>query len=200
MKKLIFSLCLVGSYSFADDVAVPNTFSPDTTISSSQMNANFTALVDESNENDSRLAAAEGSIQSLTALVEGRTYTWLGYTQDTFPYDAASYRTSLFTANNFCKAQFGNSAAQVATTEILAAVSAANQLPLPLSAALVAPVYSAAATGTNSTISYAIDYWGVASSGTADWCLLSSLGDFSCNVSQGSAWSNYLLACVTQSQ
>ena len=59
MKKLIFSLCLLGSYSFADDVAVPNTFSPDTTISSSEVNANFTALVDESNENDARIQALE---------------------------------------------------------------------------------------------------------------------------------------------
>ena len=54
-------MLLVSTAALADDINVPNTFTADTTISSSQMNANFEALVQESNENDSRIANLEAS-------------------------------------------------------------------------------------------------------------------------------------------
>ena len=76
----------------ADDVSVPNTFTADTTISSSQVNGNFDALVQESNENDARLAAAESDVVALTSSVSQPSYTWLGYTSQTFPYDVNTNR------------------------------------------------------------------------------------------------------------
>ena len=68
-------LIAVSQSARADDVSVPNTFTADTTISSSQMNANFEALVQESNENDAlivdhenRITTLEGALPQVTLL------------------------------------------------------------------------------------------------------------------------------------
>ena len=58
-------LIAVSHSARADDVSVPNTFTADTTISSSQMNANFEALVQESNENDALIVDQENRITTL---------------------------------------------------------------------------------------------------------------------------------------
>ena len=58
-------LIAVSQSARADDVSVPNTFTADTTISSSQMNANFEALVQESNENDALIVDHENRITTL---------------------------------------------------------------------------------------------------------------------------------------
>lgn len=49
----------------ADDVSIPHTFTPDTTIRSSDINENFSTLIAESNENDGRITGLENAFQSL---------------------------------------------------------------------------------------------------------------------------------------
>ena len=193
-------LIAVSQSARADDVSVPNTFTADTTISSSQVNANFDALVQESNENDARLAAAESDVVALTSSVSQPSYTWLGYTSQTFPYDVNTNRASLLTLNNFCKSEFSNNAAQVATTESLAAVSAKNVLPLPTVAALVLPIFSTSMlAGSNANGIWFVDAWGVnGSTAYAGWCQLGISGNFDCNIQIGVGMGNYTVACLTQ--
>ena len=62
----------------ADDVAIPNTFSPDTTIRSSDINENFSTLVAESNENDGRITDLENASQSLRPVWVDATDTVVG--------------------------------------------------------------------------------------------------------------------------
>ena len=64
-KYLISLLFLLPIVTLADTVAVPNEFASGNTISSAEMNANFKALADESNENDSRISQLESVASSV---------------------------------------------------------------------------------------------------------------------------------------
>ena len=96
-------LIAVSQSARADDVSVPNTFTADTTISSSQMNANFEALVQESNENDAlivdqenRITTLEGALPQVTLLpywVDSQgEKVGLANTINSQPYDSLLYK------------------------------------------------------------------------------------------------------------
>ena len=124
------AVSVVSSGLYADDISVPNSFSADTTISSSDMNANFDVLVAESNENDAKIA-------SLNSAIGGESYSLLGYTANNYVYDVATSRVSLITLNNFCKSEFSNEAAQVASLNIFASISARQTITLPTANSLM---------------------------------------------------------------
>ena len=73
MQRILLTLIitLVAGSAVADEISVTE-FVPGTTISSADMNQNFQTLVDESNENDSRISALE-SASILTSMVP----TWV---------------------------------------------------------------------------------------------------------------------------
>lgn len=191
MRKF-FTFVLVAAAPFvnADDVVVPNTFSADTVISSSQMNANFDALVQESNENDARLASTEAEVAALAASVQGVTYTWLGYTTNVFPQDSETNFGSLLTWNNFCKTEFSDNAAQIATTEIFAAISAQNMLPLPPTNAAVMPIWNA----RGDSLGF-IKEWSLTGSISETICILLPNGRLLCTANMDTS---LIATCVTQ--
>ncbi len=55
----IGSLMLIGSFLWGGQITIPNTFSGGTLITASQINANFSALVNESNAQDARITNLE---------------------------------------------------------------------------------------------------------------------------------------------
>lgn len=152
---LMFTM-LMSSSAISDEVTVPNQFVSGTTIQASQMNANFTALAAESNENDVRVSAAESDIAALSVLVNGRSLTWLGYTETPFVVDG-SIDASPISLNNFCKAQFSNEAAEVANLDTLMAISRVQTVSAPIdSVAVLLPVFdelTAVHTGNTGTSS-----------------------------------------------
>ena len=52
-------LVLIGSFLWGSQITIPNTFSGGTLITASQINANFSALVNESNAQDARISNLE---------------------------------------------------------------------------------------------------------------------------------------------
>jgi len=66
MKQVVFLLSLViagiAIFAYASTVTIPNTFTSGTTISSSQMNANFTAVKTAVDDNDSRITAVNSAL------------------------------------------------------------------------------------------------------------------------------------------
>ena len=180
---------LFSHFTVADDVSVPNTFTADTTISSSQMNANFDALVQESNENDARIGA-------LSTTVNGTAYTWLGYTVNSIAYDPPTTRISAITLSNFCKSEFSDTAALVATTDTFFAANSGQTIPLPTTSAYLLPeivAVTAVMSGSSSNSSTRA-MTRIGHTVSSEFCAISIAGRIECSVSESGV--NGVVACV----
>lgn len=62
LRPIVFALAITATAVVADTVTLPNSFSNNTQADADAVQANFTALVDESNENDGRIAALENTL------------------------------------------------------------------------------------------------------------------------------------------
>ena len=181
----------------ADNVTVPNQFVSGTTIKASEMNANFDTLAAESNENDMRVSAAESDIEALSASVNGRSLTWLGYTSQPFVVNG-SISASPISLNNFCKEQFNDEAAEVANLDSLLAVSRTQTIAAPVSTVVFLPVvdsltalmYGQSSTSYSRGISR---YWNLEIQ-QGNLCTLGTTFAVGCSMSGGSIENP--LACV----
>ncbi|MDC3015973.1 hypothetical protein OA010_04080 [Luminiphilus sp.] len=126
---------MVALTAFGDDITVTD-FTSGTTISSSDMNSNFDVVVAESNENDGRIATNASQISSLSARLDGATYTWLGYTTNSFTPLSQSKAIGP-NLSMFCKTEFSDSKASVADLDILEDLIRGGSVPPPASTALV---------------------------------------------------------------
>ena len=197
LKRVMQALLLLSGTTnlFADDISVPNTFTADTTISSSQMNANFDALVQESNQNDARIESVEGDVAALNQAANGNTYTWLGYTTDTFSIAADNYATWL-NLTAFCKAEFG-ATAMVGSIESLEYVAKNDSsFTAPTTArALFSP------DGNNwiemGNVGIANPFWGVTAGSASQlgYCSITSSGLVTCYAAGN--FDTAPVACVT---
>jgi hypothetical protein len=62
---ILFAVIMIPSLSFGSDVTIPNTFETGTIISSSEMNANFSAFESAVDDNDARLDTTEATISNI---------------------------------------------------------------------------------------------------------------------------------------
>ena len=96
-------LCAGAAPILAQDVTVQS-FTSGTTISSSAVNQNFSALANKGNNNALR-------IQSLENATGGQQYQWLGYTSANFDSEGDyGSQVSGYHLSKHCKAEFGPTA------------------------------------------------------------------------------------------
>ena len=184
-----FLLAVVGAV-HADDVTVPNTFTSGTTINSSQMNANFDALVQESNENDAR-------INALSSSVNGSSFLWLGYTPNNFTYDPPTTIASRITLSNFCKSEFGDPAAVVATTDSFFKALAGQTIPLPEEgriAVMLPEIVAVTAVNPGTGVDYALGMTRDGIQVRYDFCAFGYNGALECFLRDTSV--NHQVACL----
>lgn len=192
-----FAFTVLFSFSsLADEIAIANVFEPATTISSAQMNENFTLIVDESNENDGRLGAVE---QALSALATSTSFTFLGPTANPYVYvnGTGDANGGLFSLNKFCKTEFSSPTAFVATSAHLAAVSRQSNAALwgDQDVWVFAPSPSVGfGTSTTAAGIYSYDPFINTTVSPEEYCY-SYRGEVSCGVSRTAL--NHRLLCVS---
>jgi len=194
----ILMLALITSTTALGDDITATDFTSGTTISSSDMNANFDVIVAESNENDGRISTNSSEISSLTARLEGKTYTWLGYTTNVFTPTSASKAIGP-NLSMFCKTEFSDSKASVADLDILEDLIRSGSLSPPTNLTLV--LYSHGFLLTDNQANH--PFWGdTALTSNGNVCTLSRTDqgyfNISCNESVAGG-AGRLVACVKQS-
>ena len=191
---------MVALTAFGDDITVTD-FTSGTTISSSDMNANFDVVVAESNENDGRIATNASQISALSSAVSGKNYTFLGYTSNNYVYDSDTNRISVITLNNFCKSEFNNATAQVASLDIFASISSQQSIALPTATSLMIASSDNAVCMFSGNTSYCsvklINSVFNISFEPDKYCSFSSYGEIGCGISNNAV--NHPVVCVTES-
>ena len=119
----------------ADNITLPNQLSNETVADADDVQANFDALLNESNDNDQRIFQNQTSLQSIQISVRGFQYEWLGYTPEQFVSTGAQNTANGPNLSMFCKDQFSDSSASVADLEMLEQVMRSQSLPAPPSTA-----------------------------------------------------------------
>jgi len=86
MKQVVFLLSLVivgiAIFAYASTVTIPNTFTSGTTISSTQMNANFTAVKTAVDDNDSRITTIANAMSAVKSTGNAASHQITGTVSD----------------------------------------------------------------------------------------------------------------------
>ena len=191
-KYLISVLISFPIMTLADTVAVPNEFTSGNTISSSEMNANFKVLADESNENDLRITQAETTVQGLETLHQTSSYVWLGYTTNVMPVSNDN-EGNTYNLTQHCRIEFGASALAGSLSNLAALVEGGGLIPPPETVAMVAPGRSWVSLGSAITDTY----WGVSTTSQPGYCILTSSMEISSCTYPSNLWAGAPVACVS---
>lgn len=123
-------LCTGAAPILAQDVTVQS-FTSGTTISSSAVNQNFSALANKGNNNALR-------IQSLENATGGQQYQWLGYTSANFDSEGDyGSQVSGYHLSKHCKAEFGPTAFVASDLAIESVIKSSDDFSPPAMGAYV---------------------------------------------------------------